>query len=167
MAAMGMVAMAMVVRFPIFSFSIFSFSIFGFSVFSFQFSVCQLFSKMKRWLAGWLANVSKRFIFVREGQRQRARQPSQATPPPYHPRRPNPGVGDSSAPIHQNAIFTLPFFAFFARFLTQSLSVFASAHGRIKYPLFRTVRPFSHPLATKARRRQRQNPFRNCALFRV
>ena len=45
--------------------------------------------------------------------------------------------------------------------------IFASAHGRTKYALFRTVRPFAHPLATKARRRQRQNPFRNCAFFRV
>ena len=88
--------------------------------------------------------------------------------PPPHPHRPETGVGDISAQIHyQNAIFTLPFFAFFARFLTQSLSVFASAHGRTKYQLFRVVRPFSHPLATKARRRQRQNPFRNCAFFRV
>ena len=118
------------------------------------------------WLAGWLANVSKRFILVREGQRQRARQPSQATPP-YH-RRPKPGVGDISAQRHTvTTIFTPPFFAFFARFLTLYLYVFASAHGRTKYPFFRVVRPIPHPLATKARRRQRQNPFRNCAFFRV
>ena len=45
--------------------------------------------------------------------------------------------------------------------------IFANAHGRTKYQLFRTVRPFAHPLATKARRRQRQNPLRNCALFRM
>ena len=88
--------------------------------------------------------------------------------PPPPPHRPETGVVDISAPIHtRNAIFTLQLFAFFSRFLTQSLSVFASAHGRTKYQLFRTVRPFSHPLATKARRRQRQNPLRNCALFRV
>ena len=88
--------------------------------------------------------------------------------PPPHPRRPETGVVDISAPIHtRNAIFTLQLFAFFSRFLTQSLSVFASAHGRTKYQLFRVVRPFSHPLATKARRRQRQNPLRNCALIRA
>ena len=86
--------------------------------------------------------------------------------PPPHPHRPETGVGDISAPIHyQNAIFTLPFFAFFARFLTQSLYVFASAHGRTKYQLFRVVRAFSHPLATKARRRQRQSRSETARFF--
>ena len=87
---------------------------------------------------------------------------------PPHPHRPETGVGDISAQRHTvTTIFTLHFFAFFARFLTLYLYVFATVHCRTKYALFRTVRSFPHPLATKARRRQRQNPLRNCALIRA
>ena len=67
----------------------------------------------------------------------------------------------------QTAIFAPPFFAFSPRFSTRSFCIFARAPGRTEYAPFRVVRPLSHPLGSKAPRRPRPYPFRNCARFLV
>ena len=189
-------------------------------------------------LAGWLANVSKRFILVREGQRQRARQPSQATPPIYpspetwswrhfcpytYPERdfypsifrvfctlfdailicicqctwPHKIPTFSRGPPifaparHQSATQTAPkpapklraytrFFALFVHFRTRAppkrdtnraktrsepLRSFACfCHFCIRSAPKRAADRASHPFATKAHRRPRQNPIRSSAL---